>query len=69
MNNRIGTLLKQKRSYTILAFAALAMNSCVSTKEIRKENTTVPDQFQGQTTDTLNMATMKWKDYFHPILI
>ncbi|WP_282112253.1 TolC family protein [Maribacter stanieri] len=38
--------------------------SCVPTKELKKENNNLPNQYAQQSTDTTNSAIIKWKDFF-----
>ncbi|SFZ90291.1 efflux transporter, outer membrane factor (OMF) lipoprotein, NodT family [Flaviramulus basaltis] len=42
----------------------LSLYSCVSTKNIREENKTVPNEYQNQSADTTNTVSVKWKDFF-----
>ncbi|UWX55339.1 TolC family protein [Maribacter litopenaei] len=38
--------------------------SCIPSKSIREENTAIPENYQGKTTDTLNSATIQWREFF-----
>lgn len=59
------TKIKIKKSHLIGVFIVLLLNACApAQKSIRKENKTVPEQYQNETTDTLNTATVQWKDFF-----
>jgi multidrug efflux system outer membrane protein len=61
MNN----IIKIRKSYVFGMLIVLLLNACVPTqKTIREENKTVPVQYQNETTDTLNLATVQWKDFF-----
>ncbi|APX99708.1 TolC family protein [Lacinutrix venerupis] len=43
----------------------LLLYSCVPTQTAaREENKEVPEQYQNKNSDTINSATIKWKDYF-----
>lgn len=43
----------------------LLLYSCVPTQTaVREENKEVPEQYQNKGSDTINSATIKWKDYF-----
>ncbi|MGB1210194.1 MAG: TolC family protein [Lacinutrix venerupis] len=43
----------------------LLLYSCVPTQTaVREENKEVPEQYQNKNSDTINSATIKWKDYF-----
>jgi multidrug efflux system outer membrane protein len=56
---------KIKKSHLFGVFILLLLNACApAQKSIRKENKTVPEQYQNVTTDTLNTATVQWKDFF-----
>jgi multidrug efflux system outer membrane protein len=56
---------KIKKSHLFGVFILLLLNACApAQKSIRKENKTVPEQYQNETTDTLNTATVQWKDFF-----
>jgi NodT family efflux transporter outer membrane factor (OMF) lipoprotein len=49
-----------------LVLSALCMESCVPTKEIREENTSLPEIYQNLTSkDTFNTTRMKWKEFFN----
>lgn len=50
--------------YVIGILALVAWYSCVPTKTIRTENNNVPEQYQSQSSDTLNSATIQWRDFF-----
>jgi NodT family efflux transporter outer membrane factor (OMF) lipoprotein len=59
------TKIKIKKSHLFGVFILLLLNACApAQKSIRKENKTVPEQYQNETTDTLNTATVQWKDFF-----
>lgn len=53
-----------KFKYIIYSLLALSVFSCVPTREVREAQTAVPDTYQKEVTDTLNSASIKWKDYF-----
>lgn len=45
-------------------FALVTFYSCVPAIDTIRENKTVPDQYADQSSDTVNSAQIKWKDYF-----
>lgn len=61
MNN----IIKIRKSYIFGMLILLALNSCLpAQKPIREAYKTVPVQYQNESTDTLNIATVQWKDFF-----
>ncbi|CAM4416609.1 TolC family protein [Zobellia roscoffensis] len=44
--------------------AVVILHSCVPTKTVREADTTVPDQYEGVTSDSVNTVSVKWRDYF-----
>ncbi|WP_430412598.1 TolC family protein [Kordia sp.] len=61
MNN----IIKIKKSYLLGVFAFLFFYACVPTQEaVREENKAVPEQYLNETADTLNTATVQWKEFF-----
>ena len=61
MKNNMKTPIK----YLLTAiFVIGCMYACVPTKNVRAENKTVPEKFKNQVIDTVNTATVKWKDFF-----
>jgi efflux transporter, outer membrane factor (OMF) lipoprotein, NodT family len=62
-NNKV-TAMKNSKSILIGILAIVALYSCVPTREIRNENTSVPEQYQNQSTDTVNSGLVQWKDFF-----
>src|SRR5690606_31909397 len=58
------TTMKNSKSIVIGILAVVALYSCVPTREIRDENTAVPEQYQNQSTDTVNSGLVQWKDFF-----
>ena len=56
--------IKNRKLYLVGVLAIVTLYSCVPTQTIREENKTVPEQYQNQSADTLNTATVKWKDFF-----
>lgn len=56
---------KTIRNVVVFSFITmLSLFSCVPTKNLRTENKKVPDRFDNKVTDTINSATIKWKDFF-----
>ena len=54
----------------LIIITAVFFQSCVPTREIRDENVALSAHFQNTTEDTLNVATIKWREYFDdPFLI
>ncbi|GAA3774224.1 TolC family protein [Corallibacter vietnamensis] len=50
----------------ITAIATLLFYSCVPVKNIREENTSLPESYQNAvSTDTLNSANIDWKSFFN----
>ena len=64
MMNNLKSPIKNSKLYWVGALVALLMFSCVPTQNIREANTKVPEQFKNRSNDTLNTATVKWKDFF-----
>lgn len=62
--NKIKIIIKMKKLFIIGTLAFVSMYSCVPSKIIRDENKTVPELYQNESIDSLNTATMKWKDFF-----
>tara|TARA_R110002033_G_scaffold42958_8_gene84365 strand:- start:394 stop:1836 length:1443 start_codon:yes stop_codon:yes gene_type:complete len=61
MKNRI----RINKSHLFGVLAILLLYSCVPTqKAIREENKFVPEQYKNRATDTVNLATVNWKDFF-----
>lgn len=49
-----------------LALTTLFLESCVPTKEIREENTSLPEIYNDLASkDTFNTVSMKWKEFFN----
>lgn len=53
-----------RKIYLLAIVTLLALNSCVPTIAVVQENNEVPSQYQNQSTDTLNTATIRWNEYF-----
>lgn len=64
MMNNLKSPIKNSKLYWVGALVVLLMFSCVPTQNIREANTKVPEQFKNRSNDTLNTATVKWKDFF-----
>lgn len=57
---------KSLRTGLTLAVTAAILQSCVPTREVRDEKTTLPENFNNiAVNDTLNSAHIKWKDFFN----
>ena len=49
----------------VVSFCAIiALHSCVPTKTVREADTAVPDQYGGTANDSVNTASVKWREYF-----
>lgn len=54
------------RSGLILTLSSLLLQSCITTKEVRDEKSSLPENFQNVVlNDTANSAEIKWKDFFN----
>jgi len=53
-----------KNFFVLATLILVSMYSCVPTKIVRNENKTVPELYQNEAIDTLNTATVNWKDFF-----
>ncbi len=54
------------RNILLLLLVVLAC-SCASTIKVREANTTVPEQYRGQSIDTVNSALVNWKNFFSDV--
>lgn len=59
--NNIKTISKH---CLVAILVLLFLYSCVPTKNIRAVNNAIPCEYKNQLTDTVNSATVKWKDFF-----
>src|SRR5690606_29516690 len=59
--NNIKTISKH---CLVAILVLLFLYSCVPTKNIRAVNNAIPGEYKNQLTDTVNSATLKWKDFF-----
>ena len=59
-------MLRTKNIKIVCGFLLLMafVHSCAPTKQIREANTKVADTYVNQSADTLNSASVKWKDFF-----
>ncbi|MEM9647871.1 MAG: TolC family protein, partial [Bacteroidota bacterium] len=57
-------MFKYKIRNILLLLLVMLACSCASTIKVREANATIPEQYQGQTADTLNSALVNWKDFF-----
>ena len=62
-NNRILSI-KKSRVYWLALFAVVVTYSCVPSKTLLEENSDVPDRYQNQLKDSLNSASVRWKEFF-----
>ncbi|MDC6365047.1 MULTISPECIES: TolC family protein [Flavobacteriaceae] len=56
--------MKHSKLYLVIALLAMAVQSCVPTREIRDEDKTLPEQYQNQASDTINTGIVQWKEFF-----
>jgi len=62
--------MKYSKALFIGMMAFVLFYSCVPTREIRDEETTLPEHYQNQSTDTVNTALVQWKEFFQdPYLV
>nr|WP_321412247.1 TolC family protein [uncultured Allomuricauda sp.] len=61
---KTATKMKYKKSLLVGMIAMVALYSCVPTREIREENVAVPENYQNQSTDTVNTGLVEWKEFF-----
>ena len=57
-------MLKYRIHNALLLLLILLTFSCAPTQKVREANKAVPEQYQGQTNDTLNSASKNWKNFF-----
>ncbi|WP_420603239.1 TolC family protein [Flagellimonas sp.] len=60
-------MFKHRIQNILLLLLVMLACSCVSTLKVREANTTVPEQYQGQSIDTVNSALVNWKDFFSDV--
>jgi outer membrane protein, multidrug efflux system len=60
-NNKINLWYRVLSTFVVIFF----LSNCSLTKQpIREENKSVPESYSNST-DSINSATIKWKDYFN----
>lgn len=65
MNNPIFNYRNIRTGLTLVITAAL-LQSCIPTRTVRDEKTTLPENFENVVVhDTINAAHIKWKDFFN----
>lgn len=57
-------MFRNKKSCLVVVISILALYSCVPSRKLRDENTSVPDHYNKQVIDTMNTATVKWREFF-----
>lgn len=57
-------MLRSKKSCLVIVISILTLYSCVPSRKLREENTSVPNQYNNQVMDTLNTASVKWREFF-----
>lgn len=58
------TKMKHRKSLLVVMIAMMALYSCVPTREVRDENVAVPENYQNQSTDTVNTGLVEWRTFF-----
>ncbi|CAM1367863.1 RND efflux system, outer membrane lipoprotein, NodT family [Tenacibaculum litoreum] len=53
-----------KKAHFLSVLTLLILCSCVPNQVLREENKAVPENFKNQPIDSLNTATIKWRDFF-----
>ena len=51
--------MKFRKSLVIIVVGLVGFYSCVPTREIRDENTSVPENYQNHSTDTVNSGLVQ----------
>ncbi|MBP0903011.1 TolC family protein [Mariniflexile gromovii] len=64
MNNIKNQVLPNKKLWLVGVIIIAIFYSCVPAIQVVQENKEVPNQFDTQSIDTTNTASVKWKDYF-----
>ncbi|QWX84365.1 TolC family protein [Cellulophaga sp. HaHaR_3_176] len=65
MNNKLGKIIAYKKSFLIGFLSVMFLYACVPTKAIKEEDRSMPEQYENQSSDSLNTAaTVKWRDFF-----
>lgn len=64
MKNKRILSIKRFRVYGLALIAVVAVYSCVPSKTLLEENSEVPDRYQNQLEDSLNSASIHWKEFF-----
>lgn len=65
MNNKLEKILAGRKSFFIGFLSVMFFYACVPTKAIKEENRSIPEQYENQSSDSLNTATIvKWRDFF-----
>ncbi|MBO0590342.1 TolC family protein [Cellulophaga sp. E16_2] len=64
MRINIGRVLTYRKSSFVGFIALMTVYACVPTRTVREENKSVPEQYANQSSDTVNTAKMKWKEFF-----
>ena len=64
MNNLKIIILANKKLWLVGIVTITILYSCVPSIKVVEENKSVPNQFEGQSIDTITTASVKWKDYF-----
>jgi NodT family efflux transporter outer membrane factor (OMF) lipoprotein len=64
MNKYIKYLANMRNEGLLLAIVLLILQACVPSKDLRKENISVPENYSAQAIDTTNTANISWKEFF-----
>lgn len=54
-----------KTSFWVSCLITITLFSCVPTKTIREAQVNTPNAYKNQVSDTVNTATVQWKDFFN----
>lgn len=65
INNKLAVLIVKGKVCLVGFLALVVFFACVPTKTLMEEDRSVPNVYEGSvSTDTLNTATLKWKEFF-----
>ncbi|MCM4163670.1 RND transporter [Arenibacter sp. A80] len=64
MKNKRILSLKKGKVYGLTMLTVVAVYSCVPSKTLLEENSEVPDRYQNQLKDSLNSASVHWREFF-----
>lgn len=64
MSKTISFIAKHGKLLLVLLINVGVFYSCAPTKELKQENKNLPENYSEQSTDTINSAAIKWRDFF-----